>query len=1038
MNVNTGILTNNGTIIATAITAQNTSGSFTLEGTGTYNTSGSNGNVDFAAQTSITFGGSGSALDATVTPGSGQLQIQTPELIAAHSNSPAIIDNTGTGGTSIAPSSGTALTFANDGSAATLEINGQPLTFTETNITVTQNTTLSSDHAVTMTLTGGGTLTNNGTVQSGSGTAIIVQEIDGDILTLAGTTGTFTPGTGNLLIEDTSTSVTLSNSLDWTVSANNFSILTPTLIGPGLTHTATITASAGTAQLSSGTAGGVVEVQAGTGSSGTTTINLNGSSLTNGTADLQFTIDHNVLLQNASGGITMSLISGGTFTNSGTIATTAGGGAITVQGTNGPFTLSGTGTYDTSANNGIVEFTATNGAINFGGASGLNATINPGSGALQINAATLRAGGSNSPDIVNNIGSGGTTITTGGGTLFKVTNDGTGSGAQLEINGQPVTITAQEVEVLSPGGLITTLSSDHAITINTSQVLNSGDIIGTSITVQNTTGSIQLQGAGTYDTSASNGNVTFAAQTSITFADTAPGTNATVNTGTGALQIQTPTLIIGNGGSGTVTLDNTGSGGTSITAGSGSTLTIQNGGTASELDLNGAPITLTANNISVGSNFTLSSISGTTGGTFNFESSGNITVSGTIKADGSTGNGGSILFTPQSGGSTLTVLNNGDIEAKSISGTGATALTGNVGFNGNQNGTISVTGSGEIYGGGYVDFGYLDTSTLLVIPPLITILPQTGNSYIYDAPYGTSGHIVINQNIDPIAVNVSAYIPPTPPTPTPTPSSSSSLSFFQQLLQFYELIVIPQQLLSQQNGIELRNSQLGTRVATDYTPYTILPQDVPLQGEIKMDQVEMVGQALFAANEFNATQLNNLANLGILLGPKTTGTFCDLIKGFVLFMPTNAVSVETREGLVNIPKGAHVWIMETGADAAIYDLHDTLFTGPVKVTVNKKVLTMAPGNEILLTRNPTAAFEELNPGRALGYRLIRSSDMGDGIRAFVCNFSIPNGLQNVPAMHRLVNSNSPAERKAARKMLKNAAIISDLDPHDAPEYKTAP
>jgi hypothetical protein len=97
---------------------------------------------------------------------------------------------------------------------------------------------------------------------------------------------------------------------------------------------------------------------------------------------------------------------------------------------------------------------------------------------------------------------------------------------------------------------------------------------------------------------------------------------------------------------------------------------------------------------------------------------------------------------------------------------------------------------------------------------------------------------------------------------------------------------------------------------------------------------------------------------------------------------------------------------------------------------------MTPGSEILLTRNSTAAFEELNPGRALGYRKIHSSDMGEGIKAFVADFSIADGLQNVPAVHNLLTSKEPAQRKAAWKMIKNATIISDLAGPDYPGYTT--
>jgi N-acetyl-gamma-glutamyl-phosphate reductase len=66
--------------------------------------------------------------------------------------------------------------------------------------------------------------------------------------------------------------------------------------------------------------------------------------------------------------------------------------------------------------------------------------------------------------------------------------------------------------------------------------------------------------------------------------------------------------------------------------------------------------------------------------------------------------------------------------------------------------------------------------------------------------------------------------------------------------------------------------------------------------------------------------------------------------------------VQTREGLVYIPKGATAYVMETGNDAAGYNLHDSLQTGVIKITVNKKVFTLSPGKELLLTTNSKMTF----------------------------------------------------------------------------------
>jgi hypothetical protein len=141
---------------------------------------------------------------------------------------------------------------------------------------------------------------------------------------------------------------------------------------------------------------------------------------------------------------------------------------------------------------------------------------------------------------------------------------------------------------------------------------------------------------------------------------------------------------------------------------------------------------------------------------------------------------------------------------------------------------------------------------------------------------------------------------------------------------------------------------------------------------------------------------------------------------------------------VHIPKGAVAWIIETGKEpnnpttghCAIYDMHDTIHTGAIKVSVNKKELTLAPGKELLLTRDYNADFADLNPAKALGYCNVGSIDLGNGIKAFVCDFSITHGIVNVPVVHNLVLSKDPLQRKVARQMLKNAVILAELTGDD--------
>ncbi len=91
------------------------------------------------------------------------------------------------------------------------------------------------------------------------------------------------------------------------------------------------------------------------------------------------------------------------------------------------------------------------------------------------------------------------------------------------------------------------------------------------------------------------------------------------------------------------------------------------------------------------------------------------------------------------------------------------------------------------------------------------------------------------------------------------------------------------------------------------------------------------GQSEFATAEFNSQELQALTRDGILFGPGSGNNFLDLIKGNMLFRPTQNIKVQTREGLAYLPKGSAAFVMETGNDVAFYNFHDSLRTGPMRI-----------------------------------------------------------------------------------------------------------
>ena len=1064
-NVDFGTSTVTDTTLSSAIAVTSPSGTLTVEGAsgGTGKLVSTSGNI-------------------SITPNSGLLTFQSDGA-----STTTITLNTGGSGTVTTTSgaSGTTLavhTIVSSDSALTMNVNGG---------TLTNNATIetSGGKALTLESTSGAlTVTNNSSATVAASGVLTIQNTDataGANVTVSGA-GAFTAGTNVAVTTAGSNTLSFGSNVAFTPgSSSNTLTMTSSTVDFG-SHTVTDATSASGITVTS--PAGALTIEGASGGTGTLLSTAGNISITPNSGLLTFQSDGGsatiidlhtdgigtVTTTSGVGGTTvagnttvasdsaMTLNeNGGTFTNNGTIVFTPGttvGASITLQST-GTMAIAGTtGVLTPGAGNHLSISAPTFITLNNGLSQTVTGTV------VDISTALLQGAGSGSNS----------TFTSASG--YQLTSPVTllqiGSAAStstINLDGSAVTTTSNSFAINNGA----TLSSDHNITVSAAN----GNILtigATTAGTLNTTEQVQLlSNTGVTFTSGSNLQITGSGATASIFAPQVAGTGTITSSdsstftsptstlayanntnltfsGGGAVILQSPTMQVGiNSDTGSLTSTITVSGTIAVQTNSLQTGNLvfstdtTGGATSGTLNLNGAPIAITATNATVNANTTLSTANGSNGGTMTFTVPGITTVNGGIEANGSTGTGGSILFTlPNSG---LTVVNNGTIEARSLSGSDT---TGNVGFNAGENGQVSVTGSGEIFGGGYVDFGNLDTNTLLVISPLLTIFPQTGNSYSYSGVYNNSGTINISQNIDPIQVNVSAFnpTPPIPPTPNANSSSQANSSLAFERLLYFELLKQTETNLQQQQI----NIQIGTRVATDYTPiwsprtssymasrfpgtwfHTDTIANSQLQGHVARghvtnEELNKTGEGLFAASSFNANELAALSHQGIVFGPTSKDNLLDLRKGVVLFMPKSPITVQIREGLVKIPSGAHVWISETGADGVVCDFHDNLCTGSVKVIANNKELTLSPGTQVLLTRNSTADFESLNPCNALGCRNIRSSDVGGGIKVFVCDFSISKGIASIPVIHNLLKSQDPGQRKAAWLMIKNATILNDL------------
>jgi hypothetical protein len=382
-----------------------------------------------------------------------------------------------------------------------------------------------------------------------------------------------------------------------------------------------------------------------------------------------------------------------------------------------------------------------------------------------------------------------------------------------------------------------------------------------------------------------------------------------------------------------------------------------------------------------------------------------INAAGTVEANGTTGTGGQILIAldpAAQGTAPLLVVN----DSNNVSATNTAGDSGRIGFHSGKKQDLVLGGIGSLVAGEFVSFGNLNLTTL-----------ELGS--------GSAGNISVAQSSIEGAVLQN-------PDPGAVPLTESEI---EALIAF--LAPARADFTSTDIGID---EALAGRIATDVTPQansfaSSLRDMQNAQLSSQQGESNEEGGGLIHGTSLDSLDADRLTGQVIKLTQRPGTNYWRLQQGNVLFTPKSDIIVGTQEGDVHIPAGSAVFIMETGNDVAVYDLHDSR-TGSIKIVAGKRLLTLAPGRQVVLTRRLDDKFEEVNPGNRIGFRKHKDVVLGEGIKAHVSEFSIPSAVATVAPIKKLLASNRPQDRKLVNQMLTNAVILSEMTAAVGP-YRTA-
>lgn len=177
--------------------------------------------------------------------------------------------------------------------------------------------------------------------------------------------------------------------------------------------------------------------------------------------------------------------------------------------------------------------------------------------------------------------------------------------------------------------------------------------------------------------------------------------------------------------------------------------------------------------------------------------------------------------------------------------------------------------------------------------------------------------------------------------------------------------------------------------------------------------------AIFTSSDFNADELAKLSATGILIGTGTSGNHLVLDKGAVLFAPDSSITVTTKEGDVHINAGAIALIIEDGHDVAVLDLSDA-HSGDVSFSGTTGG-ALVPGQLVVLTRDGSARFDDVNPAPAVALRRTERVQAKNGITAYTSEFSILSCLKLSNLYQRMKQTSTT--RAALDRILHTAASL---------------
>ncbi|MBX9772227.1 MAG: hypothetical protein K2X29_12695 [Candidatus Obscuribacterales bacterium] len=136
--------------------------------------------------------------------------------------------------------------------------------------------------------------------------------------------------------------------------------------------------------------------------------------------------------------------------------------------------------------------------------------------------------------------------------------------------------------------------------------------------------------------------------------------------------------------------------------------------------------------------------------------------------------------------------------------------------------------------------------------------------------------------------------------------------------------------------------------------------------------------------------------------------------------------VKTELGNIECKKGATVFIVNCENSVSICTL-DSPHLDDVNVCIgNNPKLRLAPGRQIVLTKDMDNKFEKTNPAHLIGYRDEKEVGTVEGTKIIRTDFSLTSALMSIQPLRHLLTSPDREQNRIAENIIRNSAILWGL------------